>query len=105
MDVVIKIRRADSSAPAGKLADAELHFEDGLLAGLKLVGFAVWARRDGTGCTVSFPARQFVVHGERRNFALLRAVGDLTAQQPLRDLVLRAYDAQAANLSAAGTDE
>ena len=49
MDVVIRIRRADSSAPAGKLADAELHFEDGLLAGLKLVGFAIWARRDGTG--------------------------------------------------------
>jgi hypothetical protein len=96
MNVVIKIRRADSSAPAGKLADAELHFEDGLLAGLKLVGFAVWARRDGTGCTVSFPARQFVVHGERRNFALLRAVGDLAAQQALRSSIMESFQQRAA---------
>jgi len=96
MNVVIRIRRADSSAPAGKLADAELHFEDGLLAGLKLVGFAVWARRDGTGCTVSFPARQFVVHGERRNFALLRAVGDLAAQQPLRSSIMESFQQRAA---------
>jgi hypothetical protein len=27
--------------PARKLADAELHFTDGVLKGLKLVGFAV----------------------------------------------------------------
>ena len=97
MNVVIKIRRADSSAPAGKLADAELHFEDGLLAGLKLLGFAVWARRDGTGCTVSFPARQFVVHGERRNFALLRAVGDLAAQQPLRSRIMETFQQRASD--------
>ena len=46
------------------------------LAGLKLVGFAVWERRDGLGHNVTFPARQFIVHGDRRNFALLRAVGN-----------------------------
>jgi hypothetical protein len=27
-------------APPGKLADADLHFADGPLAGLKLIGFA-----------------------------------------------------------------
>ncbi len=95
MDIQVWIRRVGVGAPAGKLADAEVHFGDGVLAGLKLVGFAVWARRDGTGNTVSFPARPFVVHGERRNFALLRAVHDLTAQQPLRELVLEAYEAEA----------
>ncbi|MGD9902817.1 MAG: hypothetical protein AB7U83_05055 [Vicinamibacterales bacterium] len=105
MDVVIKIRHAEPGAPAGKLADAEVHFETGALAGLKLVGFAVWARRDGSGCTVSFPARQFVVHGERRNFALLRAVRDLAAQQPLRDLVLRAYDGHPTAGPAVGAGE
>lgn len=31
--------------PAGKLADAELHFTEGPLAGLRLVGFAVWEAR------------------------------------------------------------
>ena len=104
MDVQILIRRVGVGAPAGKLADAELLFGDGVLAGLKLVGFAVWARRDGTGNTVSFPARPFVVHGERRNFALLRAVHDLAAQQPLRELVLEAYEAEASAADAMATE-
>ena len=41
------------------------------LSGMKLVGFAVWERRDG-GRNVTFPARQYSVNGERRSFALLR---------------------------------
>ena len=94
MDIDVRIRQNERDTPAGKLADAELHFRSGTLAGLKLVGFAVWERRDGGGRTVSFPARQFLVHGEKRNFALLRAVHDLSAQHHVRDLVLQAYDAQ-----------
>lgn len=105
MDIQVRIRRVGVGAPAGKLADAEVHFGDGVLAGLKLVGFAVWARRDGTGNTVSFPARPFVVHGERRNFALLRAVHDLAAQQPLRELVLEAYEAGASAADALTAEE
>ena len=95
MEVEVKIRRNEHTTPVGKLADAEIHFTTGVLTGLKLVGFGVWTRRDGPGCHVTFPARQFTVHGERRSFALLRAVHDLGAQQQVRDLVLRAYDAQA----------
>jgi hypothetical protein len=95
MEVEVKIRRNEHTTPVGKLADAEVHFTSGVLAGLKLVGFGVWTRRDGPGCHVTFPARQFTVHGERRSFALLRAVHDLGAQQQVRDLVLRAYDALA----------
>jgi hypothetical protein len=91
MDIQIRIRQVGIGAPAGKLENAEAHFSDGVLAGLRLVGFAVWARRDGKGNTVSFPARPFVVHGERQNFALLRAAHQLAAQQPLRDLMLEAY--------------
>lgn len=104
MDIQFRIRRARVGAPAGKLADAEIHFGDSVLAGLKLVGFAVWARRDGTGNAVSFPARPFVVHGERRNFALLRAVHDQAAQHALRELLLEAHRAEvvAAEATAAG---
>lgn len=94
MNVEIKIRRNERPTPIGKLADAELHFVGGDLAGLKLVGFAVWERRDGAGRNVTFPARPFIVHGDRRNFALLRAIDDPNAQNHVRDLVLRAYDAQ-----------
>ena len=75
----------------GKLADAELHFADGPLAGLKLIGFAIWERRGSTGRNVTFPARQYSVNGERRSFALLRPVADATAQHSVRDRILEAY--------------
>ena len=59
----------------GKLADAELHFAgDSPLAGLKLLGFAIWERRGGAGRNVTSPARQYAVNGERRSFALLRPI-------------------------------
>lgn len=80
----------DKGSPAGKLADAELHFTGGTLDGLKLVGFAVWERKSG-GRNVTFPARQYSVNGERRSFALLRTIVDSTAQDRLRDLILAAY--------------
>jgi len=79
MTTTIKILRNDGHMPAGKLADAELHFVGGDLDGLKLIGFAVWQRRDGNGQNVTFPARPFRVLGERRHFALLRAVDDPSA--------------------------
>jgi len=66
---------------------------------LKLIGFAVWERKTGNGRNVTFPARQYSVNGERRSYSLLRPVGDVTAQDRLRDLILQAYaeyEAQAA---------
>jgi hypothetical protein len=92
MNIEVKILRNDRSTPAGKLADAELHFIGGKLDGIKLIGFAVWKRRQGHGHHVTFPARQFTVHGDRRNFALLRAVEDPNAQDRVRQLVLEAYE-------------
>jgi hypothetical protein len=89
--VVVKITPNDKGNPPGKLADAELHFTEGLLEGLKLIGFSVWERRSGTGRNVTFPARQYTVNGERRSFALLRPVGDASSQERVRDLVLQAY--------------
>lgn len=89
--MVVKITPNDKGTPPGKLAEAELHFTDGVLEGLKLIGFAVWERRTGGGRNVTFPARQYSVNGERRSFALLRPVGDTTAQERVRDLVLQAY--------------
>lgn len=80
----------DKGTPTGKLADAELHFAGGPLDGLKLIGFAVWERRNG-GRNVTFPARQYSVNGERRSFALLRPISDPTTQDRLRDLIIEAY--------------
>jgi hypothetical protein len=89
--VTIKITPNDKGNPPGKLGDAELHFSDGPLEGLKLIGFSIWERRGGTGRNVTFPARQYSVNGERRSFALLRPVVDVTAQAKLRELILEAF--------------
>src|SRR5258707_12326380 len=89
--MVIKIVPNDKGNPPGKLADAELHFTDGVLEGLKLIGFAVWERRTGGGRNVTFPARQYSVNGERRSFSLLRPIADTNAQDRIRDLVLEAF--------------
>lgn len=89
--MTVKITPNDKNNPPGKLAEAELHFTEGVLDGLKLIGFAVWERRTGGGRNVTFPARQYSVNGERRSFALLRPVADVTAQDRIRELILAAY--------------
>ena len=91
--MTIKIIANEKGNPAGKLADAELHFTSGPLDGLKLIGFGIWERKTGKGRNVTFPARQYSVNGERRSYALLRPSGNTTAQDPLRDLILEAYAA------------
>ncbi len=87
--------------PPGKLADVELVFLSGPLAGLRLIGFGIWERTatrvpadrgTSNARNVTFPARSYSVNGERRNFALLRpSDGDTTAQTRIRDLILDAY--------------
>lgn len=89
--MVVKITPNDKNSPPGKLADAELHFTEGVLGGLKLIGFSVWERRSGNGRNVTFPARQYSVNGERRSFALLRPIADVTAQDRVREVILEAY--------------
>ena len=90
--MTVTITPNDKQNPPGKLADAELHFTEGLLDGLKLIGFAVWERRGGGGGrNVTFPARSFSVNGTRRSFALLRPINDSTAQDRIRELILQAY--------------
>jgi hypothetical protein len=90
--MTVKIVSNEKGNPPGKLADAELHFSEGPLEGLKLIGFSVWERKTGNGRNVTFPARQYNVNGERRSFSLLRPVIDSTAQNRVRDLILAAYE-------------
>ena len=100
--MTIKITPNDKGNPPGKLADAELHFTEGPLEGLKLIGFGIWERalsskgddgerRGVVGRNVTFPARQYSVNGERRSFALLRGIADVTSQNKLRELILDAF--------------
>lgn len=90
--MVIKILPNEKGTPSGKLAEAEVHFTDGALGGLRLLGFSVWERRNGPGRNVTFPSRTYAVNGERRSFALLRPIGnDAASQNAIRDMVLQAY--------------
>jgi hypothetical protein len=91
MTMTVKIIPNEKGLPAGQLATAELHFDGGPLAGLKLIGFGIWERRSGAGRNVTFPARSYAVNGERRSFALLRPIADHDAQFGVRDLILQAY--------------
>ena len=90
--MVIKILPNEKGQPSGKLAEAEVHFTEGALGGLRLLGFSVWERRNGVGRNVTFPSRTYSVNGERRNFSLLRPInGEPNVQNAMRDLVLQAY--------------
>jgi hypothetical protein len=90
--VVVRIVPNEKGSPNGKLANVEVHFTEGTLAGMKLLGFAIWERRAGKGRNVTFPSRTYSVNGERRSFSLLRpANGDASCQYGIRDLVLQAY--------------
>jgi hypothetical protein len=92
--MTIKITPNDKGNPPGKLAEAELHFADGPLEGLKLIGFSVWERRGGSsngGRNVTFPARSYAINGERRSFSLLRPIADAAAQNKLREQILEAF--------------
>jgi hypothetical protein len=58
--------------PVSKLADVEIHFEEGLLAGLKLVGCSVWKSKKGEAPTVLVPSRSYATASGIRYFELLR---------------------------------
>jgi hypothetical protein len=103
--MIVKIIPNENGNPPGKLAEAELHFTEGPLEGLKLIGFAVW-ERVSTARNVTFPARQYSINGERRSFALLRPLEDKAASDRVRDLVLAAFaDYEQASAEAAAAEK
>jgi hypothetical protein len=66
--------------PAAKLADVEIHFEEGVLAGLKLVGASVWRSKKGEAPTVLVPSRSYATAAGVRYYELLRPSWDGAAQ-------------------------
>ena len=58
--MTVKITPNEKGNQPGKVAEAELHFAEGPLEGLKLIGFSIWERRGGAGgYNVTFPARAY----------------------------------------------
>lgn len=77
--------------PESRLADVEIHFEEGLLSGLKLVGCSVWRSRKGDDPTVLVPSRSYATAGGVRYYELLRpseegkSPEDASAKQAVRN--------------------
>ena len=61
------------NGPERLVTEAELHFEDGPLAGMRLVGFCLWKSPEGE-VYLTFPSRAFGAGSERRSSDCLRAI-------------------------------
>ena len=88
---------ARANGPERLVCEAEIHFEemtgDGVLCGLKLVGFSLW-QSDGK-VSVTLPSRTWGEPGERKFFDLLRAGdGGAEAVKALKAAIIAAYDAR-----------
>jgi hypothetical protein len=93
--MTIKVFPNDTGHPKDKLADVEIHFSNGSLAGLKLSGFSIW-RSHGSTPTVRLPSRTYISDdGSKREFVQLRPIrsNDVASHRRLVELILQAFDA------------
>ena len=91
---------ARDNGPERLACEAELVFEDGPLAGLKLVGFSLWNSLEGD-TFVTFPSRAFGAASDRRYFDFLRAEdGGLGPVKALKGMILEQYRLQGCGVSA-----
>jgi len=83
------------NGPERLVTEAEIHFEDGPLAGMRLVGFSIWRSAEGE-LYVTFPSRAFGAGTERKYFDYLRAVdGSAETVKAVKAWILEEYRRQA----------
>ena len=79
------------NSPERLVSEAEIHFDEGALAGMRLVGFSLWRSPEGE-LYVTFPSRAFGSGGERRFFDYLRSTdGTLDAVKRVKAWILDEY--------------
>jgi hypothetical protein len=82
---------ARENGPERLETEAEIHFEEGPLAGSRLVGFCLWKGPDGE-IYVTFPSRAFGAGTDRRYFDYLRAInGDSETVKRVKGWILEEY--------------
>lgn len=95
--------QTNGNAPEGKVAEAELHFTDGELAGLKLTGFTIWNGRNG-GLHLTFPARSYLRQdGAKTHYPLLRDITRGDQREPykrLAETILREFGREPVTITA-----
>jgi hypothetical protein len=80
-----------ANGPERLVCDAEILFDEGQLAGMKLVGFAVWRGAEGD-VYVTFPSRAFGTATDRKFFDYLRAIeAGAAGGRKVKDWILEEY--------------
>ncbi|NIS75516.1 MAG: hypothetical protein GTO08_09600 [Deltaproteobacteria bacterium] len=78
--------------PEGKLADVEIYFDEGCLAGLKLTGLTVWRGNGEKSPYVTFPSRPYHDGERKRFYDYLRSGGSNTgAARDFKGYILEEY--------------
>ncbi len=88
----MRVQFVAREGPERLVTEAEVHFEEGPLAGAKLVGFCLWKSPDGE-VYVTFPSRAFGAGSQRRRyFDYLRSVdGTLDVVKRVKAWILDEY--------------
>ena len=82
-----------ANGPERLVCDAEILFDEGELAGMKLVGFSVWRGAEGD-VYVTFPSRAFGTATDRKYFDYLRSIEAGAANgRKVKDWILEEYRA------------
>ena len=82
-----------ANGPERLVCDAEILFDEGELAGMKLVGFSVWRGAEGD-VYVTFPSRAFGTATDRKYFDYLRSIEAGAANgRRVKDWILEEYRA------------
>lgn len=85
------------NGPTRLVCDVEIHFHAGLLAGLKLVGLALWRSTEGD-LFPTMPCRPFGTGAERKYFDMLRSNDEGEGNiKGLKAAILAAYREQHAS--------
>ena len=88
---------ARDNGPERLVTEAELHFEEGPLAGMRLVGFSLWRSAEGE-IYVTFPSRAFGTATDRKYFDYLRTTeSGAVGARKVKDWILDAYRNDRAN--------
>jgi hypothetical protein len=97
--IVVRVFLNSKTSKRGKLADAEVHFQDGPMRGLRLCGFGVWGTRASQetreATNVTFPRQAYQTRKkEKRDYMILRTQPGMPASRvnEITELILDAYE-------------
>jgi hypothetical protein len=81
------------NGPEKLVCDAEIVFDDGILEGMKLVGFSLWQGAEGQ-TFVTFPSRAFGAGSDRKYFDFLRSLEASSGEaKRVKAWILEQYEA------------